>query len=87
MRARPEDLCPLADSLPATIRWRFTDYQELLTKQLKLLAAVSQARPDPRTMAKHSFSEGPVNPLRLIPLGPAPAPRRSRADGCRTRRV
>jgi hypothetical protein len=29
--------------LPAAIRWRFTDYEELLTKQLKLLAAPSQS--------------------------------------------
>lgn len=48
MKAKPEKLCPLADSLPATIRWRFVDYEQLLTKQLKLLAAVSQTRPEPR---------------------------------------
>jgi hypothetical protein len=37
---RPTDrLCPLADSLPATIRWRFCDYEELLKKELQLLVA------------------------------------------------
>lgn len=43
MKEKPAKLCPLADSLPATIRWRFVDYEHLLTKQLKLLATVSQA--------------------------------------------
>ena len=35
----PDDrLCVLADSLPAAIRWRFCDYEQLLRKQLQLLA-------------------------------------------------
>ena len=35
----PNDrLCVLADSLPAAIRWRFCDYEQLLRKQLQLLA-------------------------------------------------
>jgi hypothetical protein len=35
---RPELFCPLAQSPSAAIRWRFMDYEQLLTKQLKLLA-------------------------------------------------
>jgi hypothetical protein len=31
-------LCVLADSLPAAIRWRFSDYEQLLRKQLQILA-------------------------------------------------
>ncbi len=35
----PDDrLCVLANSLPAAIRWRFCDYEQLLRKQLQLLA-------------------------------------------------
>lgn len=39
MKHRTDRLCVLADSLPGAIRWRFADYEQLLTKQLKLLAA------------------------------------------------
>jgi hypothetical protein len=35
---RHDRLCPLADSLPGAIRWRFSDYGQLLAKQLKMLA-------------------------------------------------
>jgi len=35
-------LCVLADSLPGAIRWRFCDYEQLLKKQLQLLASPSQ---------------------------------------------
>jgi len=38
MLDRHDRLCKLADSLPAAIRWRFSDYEQLLTKQLKMLA-------------------------------------------------
>jgi hypothetical protein len=31
-------LCPLADSLPGAIRWRFSDYEQMLAKQLRILA-------------------------------------------------
>jgi hypothetical protein len=31
-------LCRLTESPSAAIRWRFGDYEQLLTKQLKLLA-------------------------------------------------
>jgi hypothetical protein len=37
---KPNDrLCALANSLPATIRWRFCDYEQLLKKELQMLAA------------------------------------------------
>ena len=39
MKERTDRLCVLADSLPGAIRWRFSDYEQLLAKQLKLLAA------------------------------------------------
>ena len=32
-------LCVLADSLAGAIRWRFCDYEQLLKKQLQILAA------------------------------------------------
>jgi hypothetical protein len=35
---QPEQFCALAESHSAAIRWRFSDYAQLLTKQLKLLA-------------------------------------------------
>jgi hypothetical protein len=36
----PHDrLCVLADSLPGAIRWRFCDYEDLLKKQLQILAS------------------------------------------------
>jgi hypothetical protein len=38
MAHRHDRLCALADSLPAAIRWRFCDYEQLLTKQLRILA-------------------------------------------------
>lgn len=45
---RPNDrLCALADSLPGVIRWRFCDYEELLKKELAMLAALP-ARSAPR---------------------------------------
>ena len=34
-------LCVLTDSLPGAIRWRFCDYEQLLKKQLQLLASPS----------------------------------------------
>lgn len=35
---QPNDrLCALADSLPAAIRWRYCDYEQLLRKQLEIL--------------------------------------------------
>jgi hypothetical protein len=40
----------LTDSLPAAIRWRFCDYEDLLKKELAMLAALpprsSPRRPD-----------------------------------------
>ena len=37
--AEPHDrLCALTDSLPGAIRWRFSDYAQLLKKQLQILA-------------------------------------------------
>ncbi len=39
MTNRPDRLCALADSPRAGIRWRFSDYEQLLKKQLKLLAS------------------------------------------------
>ena len=37
---RPNDeLCALADSLPAAIRWRYRDYEQLLKKELQMLVA------------------------------------------------
>jgi hypothetical protein len=38
MSERHERLCVLADSLSAAIRWRFCDYEQLLRKQLQILA-------------------------------------------------
>jgi hypothetical protein len=36
---QPHDrLCVLADSLPGAIRWRYSDYEQLLRKQLQILA-------------------------------------------------
>ena len=32
-------LCVLTDSLAGAIRWRFCDYEQLLKKQLQILAA------------------------------------------------
>ncbi len=39
MRQSHDRMCVLADSLPAAIRWRFRDYEQLLKKELRLLAA------------------------------------------------
>jgi hypothetical protein len=37
---QPHDhLCALADSLPAAIRWRYCDYEQLLKKQLQIMLA------------------------------------------------
>ena len=42
---QPHDrLCALADSLPAAIRWRYCDYEQLLKKQLNILLAPSVRR-------------------------------------------
>ena len=35
---RPQQFCVLAESPSAVRRWRFMDYEQLLKKQLKLLA-------------------------------------------------
>ena len=41
----PHDrLCVLADSLPGAIRWRFCDYEDLLKKQLQILASPPPVR-------------------------------------------
>lgn len=35
---QPHDrLCALADSLPAAIRWRYCDYEQLFRKQLQIM--------------------------------------------------
>ena len=39
MTQRHDRLCALADSLPAAIRWRYSDYEQLLRKQLEILLA------------------------------------------------
>ena len=39
MTPRQAKLCALADSLPAAIRWRYCDYEQLLKKQLKIMLA------------------------------------------------
>ena len=39
MTQRHDRLCALADSLPAAIRWRYSDYGELLKKQLQIMLA------------------------------------------------
>ena len=45
----PHDrLCVLANSLPGAIRWRFCDYEQLLKKQLQILAAPLRAGPPAR---------------------------------------
>jgi hypothetical protein len=41
MKPRLDRMCALADSLPAAVRWRFCDYEQLLKKELQLLAAPS----------------------------------------------
>jgi hypothetical protein len=39
MTQRHDRLCALADSLPAAIRWRYCDYEQLLKKQLEIMLA------------------------------------------------
>ena len=39
MTQRQDRLCALADSLPAAIRWRYCDYEQLLRKQLQIMLA------------------------------------------------
>ena len=39
MTQRHDRLCALADSLPAAIRWRYSDYEHLLKKQLEIMLA------------------------------------------------
>jgi hypothetical protein len=39
MTQRHDRLCALADSLPAAIRWRYSDYEQLLRKQLRIMLA------------------------------------------------
>jgi hypothetical protein len=51
MTNRPDRLCTLADSLPGLIRWRFSDYEQILKKQLKLLASPVELAWSPRNGA------------------------------------
>jgi hypothetical protein len=39
MTQRHDRLCALADSLPGAIRWRYSDYERLLKKQIEILLA------------------------------------------------
>ncbi len=39
MTQRHDSLCVLTDSLPAAIRWRYSDYEQLLKKQLQIMLA------------------------------------------------
>lgn len=39
MTQRNDRLCALANSLPAAIRWRYCDYEQLLKKQLQIMLA------------------------------------------------
>jgi hypothetical protein len=39
MTQRHDSLCALADSLPAAIRWRYCDYEQLLRRELEILLA------------------------------------------------
>lgn len=50
MTQRQDRLCALADSLPAAIRWRYCDYEQLLKKQLEILLAPPVKLVWPRTM-------------------------------------
>ena len=48
---QPDDrLCALADSLPAAIRWRYCDYEQLFRKQLAIMLRPDDVRhlPPPR---------------------------------------
>lgn len=50
---QPNDrLCALADSLPAAIRWRYCDYEQLFRKQLAIML-----RPDVRLVRPPSTAE------------------------------
>lgn len=54
----PHDrLCVLADSLPAAIRWRFSDYEQLLRKQLQILAPPLRLVWPPRDAEDHLPAE------------------------------
>ena len=49
MHAPHDRLCVLTNSLPGAIRWRFCDYEQMLRKQLQLLAQplhIVQLQPD-----------------------------------------
>lgn len=49
MTRKPDErMCALTNSLPGAIRWRFCDYEQLLKKELQLLAAPSARRMGPR---------------------------------------
>jgi hypothetical protein len=48
MAQRHDRLCALADSLPAAIRWRYCDYEQLLKKQLQILLATPVRLVSPR---------------------------------------
>ena len=55
MTQRHDRLCALADSLPAAIRWRYSDYEQLLKKQLQIMAA-----PQVRLVwSRRGFDPGP----------------------------
>lgn len=53
---QPHDrLCALADSLPAAIRWRYCDYEQLFRKQLAIML-----RPDIRLVRPpHATRQAP----------------------------
>jgi hypothetical protein len=55
---QPHDrLCALADSLPAAIRWRYCDYEQLLRKQLQIMLA-PDARPARVSRAAEQTARG-----------------------------
>ena len=55
MTQRHDRLCALADSLPAAIRWRYGDYEQLLKKELAILLAPSvRLARRPRNRPPHS---------------------------------
>jgi hypothetical protein len=56
MMQRHDRLCVLADSLPAAIRWRYCDYEQLLKKQLQILLA-----PPARLVWPRSGDEPPAS--------------------------
>ena len=39
MTQRHDHLCALADSMRASIRWRYSDYEQMLKKQLQIMLA------------------------------------------------